>query len=304
MNVVSENVRERIRAGDLRGAGSSLVVAYAADVLATCVAMVRDRAAAEDLVQEVFADALRGLSTFRGDSSPRTWLLSIARNRCIDYLRAKKRDPWGGVVDESQADPDAHADRGAFGVEWFAERAELPRALEALAEIDRALIVLRFKNGLEYDELAAAFGLREGTVRMRVSRALARMREVLVPTHATEGAAAPQAVRSRAVVAPSAPPLAAPIAPAAVPARAPAPGGAPAPAAGFGAPPQAPPPPPSWWERVKAWAFGASPHTALTAPVPFRPLAPLGLALAAQEPMEITEPLAARLGTLVEQLPG
>jgi RNA polymerase sigma factor (sigma-70 family) len=82
--------------------------------------MLRDRAAAEDVTQEVFSDALRGLSTFRGDASPRTWLLSIARNPCIDYLRARKRDPSGGARDESAPDPDEHADEGAYGSEWYA----------------------------------------------------------------------------------------------------------------------------------------------------------------------------------------
>ncbi|MBX3229166.1 MAG: sigma-70 family RNA polymerase sigma factor, partial [Labilithrix sp.] len=175
----SSELEQHIKAGNLRRAASSLVVAYGSDVLATCVAMVRDRSAAEDLTQDVFGDAIRGLASYRGDAAPRTWLLSIARNRCIDYLRARKRDPWGGTLDEGAPDPDEHPDTTAFGSEWLADRSLVLRALDALAEGDRALVVLRFKNGLDYDELAHAFGLREGTVRMRVSRALARMRQVL-----------------------------------------------------------------------------------------------------------------------------
>src|ERR1700722_20203747 len=165
------DVQAWIERGELRRAASSLVVAYGSDVLSTCIAMVRDRAAAEDVTQEVFGDAVRALATFRGESSPRTWLLSIARNRCIDYLRARKRDPWGGAggaIDEREADPDAHPDHLAEGGEWLADRSLVARGLDALAEGDRALIVLRFRNGLEYGELASAFGLREGTVRMRV----------------------------------------------------------------------------------------------------------------------------------------
>lgn len=60
-------------------------------------------------------------------------------------------------------------------------------ALAELGEADRALVVLRYRNGLELAELAEAFGLREGTVRMRLSRALARMRAAL---EAREGARA------------------------------------------------------------------------------------------------------------------
>jgi RNA polymerase sigma-70 factor (ECF subfamily) len=288
-------VAQWIEAGDLRRAASSLVVSYGSDVLATCIAMLRDRTAAEDVTQEVFSDALRALSTFRGDSSPRTWLLSIARNRCIDYLRARKRDPWGGAIDDGSSDPDAHADQAAFGSEWFADRSVVLRALDALAEGDRALIVLRFKNGLEYEELATAFGLREGTVRMRVSRALARMRQVLE----SEG--------RPAVGTPAPPPAAAPMAPmmrsrAGLPAPAAAPPPAPAAAGGaFGAP--APARSISWWARLKAWAgLGHEAEPVAPEPPPSRPIGALGLALTSCEPAMPSESLAARLGALVESL--
>src|SRR6266508_826489 len=95
--VSQQGVHHWIQAGDLRRAAASLVVSYGQDVLATCIAMVRAERVAEDLLCEVFGDAFRALATFRGDSSPRTWLLSIARNRCVDYLRARRRDPWGGA---------------------------------------------------------------------------------------------------------------------------------------------------------------------------------------------------------------
>jgi RNA polymerase sigma-70 factor (ECF subfamily) len=294
-----------IQSGDIRRAASSLVVTYGSDVLATCIAMLRDRTAAEDVTQEVFGDALRGLSAFRGDSSPRTWLLSIARNRCIDFLRARKRDPWGGALDESEADPDAHPDDGALGSEWLADRSVVMRALDALAEGDRALIVLRFKNGLEYGELATAFGLREGTVRMRVSRALARMREVL------ENETAPATpVAGSAPAAPAAPaaraPLAAPAPPAAFAmpqaARGSAPGAPPMGGGAFGAarPAQAPA---SWWSRLRAWAgLDASTEPVAPQPPPSKPVGALGLALAASEPVAPSEALAARLGALVAGL--
>jgi RNA polymerase sigma-70 factor (ECF subfamily) len=304
------DVRSWIPAGDLRRAASSLVVAYGPDVLATCIAMVRDRAAAEDVTQEVFTDAVRALPTFRGESSPRTWLLSIARNRCIDYLRARKRDPWGGALDESAGDPDAHADQGAFGSEWFADRSLVLRALDALAEGDRALIVLRFKNGLDYDELATAFGLREGTVRMRVSRALARMREVLendasrVQSNAL--ARAPELARApmaRGAVCPVPPPAAVPgvtsarsAAPAPVaPAAAALGGGA------VGVPPGRAHV--SWWGRLRAWAgLGHAEEPAVPEPPFARPVGALGLALTACEPATPSEELAARLGALVAGL--
>jgi RNA polymerase sigma-70 factor (ECF subfamily) len=279
-------VLELIQSGDLRRAASTLVVSYGSDVLATCIAMVRDRVAAEDITQEVFSDAIRALSTFRGDSSPRTWLLSITRNRCIDYLRARKRDAWEGATDEGATDPDEMPDQGAFGSEWFADRSVVLRALDTLAEGDRALIVLRFKNGLEYDELATAFGLREGTVRMRVSRALARMRSTIE----SDRAAVPAQLG-----APGAPP----------PARAAAPPSAAAPAqaaqrarAAAGAPVV------SWWTRLLDWAGGGHGEGPIAPPAPpSAPVGTLGLALHACESSTPSEALAARLGALVDRLP-
>jgi hypothetical protein len=58
-------------------------------------------------------------------------------------------------------------------------RDEVEAALADLSEGDRALVVLRFRHGLDYSELALTFGIKEGTARMRLSRALARMRTTL-----------------------------------------------------------------------------------------------------------------------------
>jgi len=170
-------LRAWIQAGQRRRAGEWLVRTYAGEVLGLCAAMVRDRAAAEDLTQEVFGAAFTGLDQFRGDASVRTWLLAIARNRCIDHLRARRRDPWAGIGDDLE--PDDQPDDTPLPGDLLGRRAEVEAALAALGEGERALVVLRFRHGLDHAELAAAFGLREGTVRMRISRALRRMREAL-----------------------------------------------------------------------------------------------------------------------------
>jgi RNA polymerase sigma-70 factor (ECF subfamily) len=283
-------VEEWIRAGDTRRAAAWLVATYGSDVMATCLAMVGERAAAEDVTQDVFSDAFRALAGFRGESSVRTWLLSIARNRCIDHLRARKRDPWArpGDDDAAGADPDAHPDQSAAGADWLADRGALLRALDMLAEGDRALVTLRFRNGLEYDELATAFRLKEGTVRMRVSRALARMREVigLEPTEEiavrvaravaapprSAAAAAPPRARTARAEAPAPPPGAPPSA-GAGPARAPA----------------------SLWSRIAQWAGGGARQ-----PAAFSPPLSLGVALAACVPVAMSDALTARLAALVE----
>src|SRR5688500_1721433 len=95
---------QRLNDGDVRSAGTLLVSRFADEVYALCRAMVHDAALAEDLSQDVFARAFTALRGFRGEASPRTWLLRIARNRCIDQLRADKR----AIADEPD-EPDEHA---------------------------------------------------------------------------------------------------------------------------------------------------------------------------------------------------
>lgn len=167
-------------AGDLRQAGTWLVQRHARDVLGLCGAMVRDPATAEDLTQDVFGKAFTALGQYRREASSRTWLLAIARNRCIDHLRALRRDPWRGAPpDDASADPDRVPDAAPLPAELLTSRGLVEAALDELAEGERALVVLRYRHGLDYRELAHVFGIRPGTLRMRLSRALNRMRAAL-----------------------------------------------------------------------------------------------------------------------------
>jgi RNA polymerase sigma-70 factor (ECF subfamily) len=182
--------------GDLRRAGAWLVYRFSDEVFGLCAAMVRDRSAAEDLAQDVFGQAFASLGRLRGEASARTWILTIARNHCIDHLRALDRDPWRGA--DPDGEPDAQPVDAPLPADLLADRAAVEDALAALAEGERALVMLRFRHGLEYAELAAALGLREGAVRVSLSRALAKMRQQLLAT------AAPAASTTRARTPPSA----------------------------------------------------------------------------------------------------
>jgi RNA polymerase sigma-70 factor (ECF subfamily) len=162
--------------GDRKRAASLLVRDHAPAVFALCRAMVRDARLAEDLSQDAFARAFGALEGFRGEASPRTWLLRIARNRCLDHLDHARRAPWAAGAD---AEPDEHPADEPPPHDLLARREDAERAMAALGESERALVVLHFGHGAAYAELAGAFGLREGTVRMRISRALARMRAAL-----------------------------------------------------------------------------------------------------------------------------
>lgn len=187
----SEPFAQALRAGNLQFAGDWLVRSFTSEVFGLCQAIVRDRTTAEDLSQEIFANAFASLAGFRQEASARTWLLAIARNRCIDHLRSLQRS----ADFDRDSDPEEFAEETALPLSILARRTEIEQALEDLTEMERGLIVLRFRNGLAYEELARAFGLKPGTVRMRVSRALNKMRGTLESS-------VPKAERSRRKEAP------------------------------------------------------------------------------------------------------
>ncbi|MFK7988347.1 MAG: RNA polymerase sigma factor [Sandaracinaceae bacterium] len=231
-----------LESGDVRQAAHVLVTQHADEVYGLCRAMIRNGTEAEDLSQDVFAKAFRALPKFRGEASVRTWILRITRNACIDHLRAKKREPWS-----TEDEPDAVPVDEPSVADLLSRRESITRALDALEENERALVVLRFGHGLGYPELADAFGLKPGTVRMRVSRALTKMRtaadEVPAPRKKLarrRSRTAPEVPASAPAPAPAAPTrLGSPPAPGAPP-----PMGAPPPAASPAAPlpPRAPQP--------------------------------------------------------------
>jgi RNA polymerase sigma-70 factor (ECF subfamily) len=174
----STELSRLIARGDRGAAASLLVKAYAPAVFSLCRAMVRDSRLAEDLSQDVFARAFAALDGFRGEASPRTWLLKIARNRCLDHLDHLKRSAWDG----REPEPDELVSDDPPPVDLLSRRQDVERAMAVLAEGERALVVLHFGHGVGYPELADSFGIREGAVRMRVSRALAKMRSALDTT--------------------------------------------------------------------------------------------------------------------------
>ncbi len=198
----SEPFAQALRAGNLQFAGDWLVRSFTSEVFGLCQAIVRDRTTAEDLSQEIFANAFASLAGFRQEASARTWLLAIARNRCIDHLRSVQRS----AELDRDSDPEEFAEETALPLSILARRTEIEQALEDLTEMERGLIVLRFRNGLAYEELAQAFGLKPGTVRMRVSRALNKMRgslESSAPKERSRHKAAPPS--QAAIPAPAAP---------------------------------------------------------------------------------------------------
>jgi RNA polymerase sigma-70 factor (ECF subfamily) len=131
------------------------------------VAYLVDRASADDLTQETYLRALRGLRTFRAQTSARIWLLSIARRVVVDHFRRQGRRP---VVVASLDSDDVAGDR----IRQLGDSAEEVSMRLLIASLDpdkRDAFVLTQVHGLSYAEAAEACGVPIGTIRSRMARA-------------------------------------------------------------------------------------------------------------------------------------
>jgi RNA polymerase sigma-70 factor, ECF subfamily len=145
--------------------------------------MLRHPQDAEDATQEVWERALAGLSRFRGESSLATWLYSIAMNVCLTRIDRAARsrvvttdDPLGDdrLIDPADDGPDA--ERCALSAE---ARVAIERALGELDPALRAVILLRDREDLRYEEIAQVLDIPINTVKTRIHRARLALQEKL-----------------------------------------------------------------------------------------------------------------------------
>ena len=155
---------------------TGFVRATQADVWRFTAGLV-DPATADDLTQETYLRAFRGLGEFAGRSSARTWLLAIARHVCADHIRTlQRRRRLAARLTEPDPVPDPAGEVGAADL------------LRELPEERRTAFVLTQLVGLSYEETAEACGVAIGTVRSRVARARTQLLAAL-----TAGPAGPVA---------------------------------------------------------------------------------------------------------------
>jgi RNA polymerase sigma-70 factor (ECF subfamily) len=141
------------------------------------VAALSSRAEADDVTQDVYLRAWRALPAFRGESTARTWLLSIARRASVDALRrrARGRRLQRQAEDAARTAPSTVADGAGSGALEALVRALTPRR--------RAAFVLTQLLGCSYEEAAEVCAVPVGTIRSRVARARA---DLVAAVHAAE----------------------------------------------------------------------------------------------------------------------
>jgi RNA polymerase sigma factor (sigma-70 family) len=180
--------------GDHAAALTSLMQGHGIQIHRFCVSMLGDQSLADDVHQAVFVQAYEGLAGFRsegfrGEGTWRAWLFGIARHRCLDAARARKRWRWRFPL---ASDPASMPGRDAIAD--AAERAEhveqagandprsraLRDCLRTLAPHVRVAVLMRYEQGLSYDEIARMCRERAPAIQARVARALPVLRDCMV----------------------------------------------------------------------------------------------------------------------------
>jgi RNA polymerase sigma-70 factor (ECF subfamily) len=171
-------------AGDDR-AFHALVDRHAPALFRSALALSRNRADAEDLLQETLVAAHRGLKGFRGSSSIRTWLSTILTRKAFKAIRRSRRRRSTLSLDAGDDFRDAAVNEAAMQrkphVSGVESRLDVMQVLASLPQAYREVLVLRELQGLSYQEIADALNLPRGTIESRIFRARAEFRERFGP---------------------------------------------------------------------------------------------------------------------------
>lgn len=177
----------RTGTGD-RVAFAALYAQSSSHLFAVVLRICRDRAQAEDILQEVYVNVWRAAGGFdAAQSQPLTWLTSIARNRAIDSLRRAQTQPQvqtsSSMADDEDSDVyDSTADDAPGPLELLSRASEaraLSTCLDGLSAPQRQSVALAFYDGLSHAEVAEKMGEPLGTVKSWVRRALLSLKSCL-----------------------------------------------------------------------------------------------------------------------------
>ncbi len=168
---------------------NQLILHYQGIAYNVAYRVMGDGDSASDATQDAFIKAYQRIDQYRGGSF-KAWVLRIVTNTCYDALRSQKRRPTSSLdgddsdSEEMDSEHDARLIDAAERPEAFVMRRELAgmiqAAIEQLPDDQRVTLVLADIEGLDYQEIAEATGVALGTVKSRLSRARAKVRDLLM----------------------------------------------------------------------------------------------------------------------------
>lgn len=147
--------------------------------------MVRNRQIAEELVQEVYIKVLNSYDSFKGDSSEKTWLYSIARHVGVDWIRSqnRKKRKFLGVFELSEKEFQIR-DEEPLPDEIVAEREEIKEVYQMLRKCSfdqQQVIILRYIESLSISETASVLGWTESKVKTTQHRGIKALKDLFNP---------------------------------------------------------------------------------------------------------------------------
>jgi RNA polymerase sigma factor (sigma-70 family) len=154
---------------------TSLMRRHGVAVYRYCREELHDRTLADDVHQQIFIQAHRDLDRFAARSTLRTWLFAIARHRVLDAAKSRRRAQAHIEEDDTADTPDPSPPPGERLDEARLQHAMI-ECLRKLGEHVRGTLVLRYQQGLTFEELGAVFSEKPGTLQARVMRALPVLR--------------------------------------------------------------------------------------------------------------------------------
>jgi RNA polymerase sigma-70 factor, ECF subfamily len=162
------------REGDTRAA--TRLVERHAESVGRFVVSAGEREGVDEVVQDTFVRAFGAIDSFRGDSSYRTWLFTIAKRLVLDRRRSERRSRIDGSVGDADAVTQFDALDGIVADESMLR---VRQAVESLSPKQREVFTLRVEQGMSYKEIADVVGSTEGATRVHYHNAMRAVKEFL-----------------------------------------------------------------------------------------------------------------------------
>jgi len=156
------------------GAVTTLVKDYRDMVYRTCLAYVQHEHSAEDLTQDVFLKVLERIGDFKGNSKLSTWIIRIAINLSLNYIRNNKK--YLNQLDATEMQLAASSD----GLDSIQTKKAVRKAIYALPEKQRKVFVLSFYMKLSYKEMEDVTGFSKSSIESLLFRARKKLHDLLI----------------------------------------------------------------------------------------------------------------------------
>lgn len=162
----------RIKEGNASIHFEELYKRYYTKVLDKCYSFEQNRTTAEELAEDIFSKVFEKLPSFKQNSSFSTWLYSITYNHCIDYLRAKKKLHYPEWSRENEI-PEIIDESDDISEEINYDN--LMIIMEMIHPEEKALLLMKYQDGLSMKQIAMALRVTEDAAKMRLKRARSRV---------------------------------------------------------------------------------------------------------------------------------